>query len=68
MAHGAKVVDLVGLGFLHDADEVAGIAQVAVVEFEAGILDVWVLVDVVHPLGVEAAGPALDAMDDVAFF
>jgi hypothetical protein len=63
----AEVVDLVGLGFLHDADEVAGVAQVAVVEFEAGVLNVRVLVDVVHPLGVETAGAALDAMDDVAF-
>ena len=27
-----------------------------------------VLVDVVHPLGVEGAGPALDAVGDVAFF
>jgi hypothetical protein len=27
-----------------------------------------VLVDVVHPLGVEAAGAALDAVDDVPFF
>jgi hypothetical protein len=29
---------------------------------------VRVLVDVVHPLGVKRAGPALDAVHDVAFF
>ena len=68
MALCAQVIDFVRLGFLHDAHQVAGVGQVAVVQFEVGIVNVRVLVDVVHPLGVKRAGPALDAMHDVAFF
>ena len=71
-AHGhvalrAQVVDFVRLRFLDDAREVAAVAQVAVVQLEVGVADVRVLVDVVNALGVERAGPALDAVDDVAF-
>ena len=68
MALRAQVVDFVGLGFLDDADQVAGVGQVAVVQLEVGVLDVRVLVDVVDALGVEQAGAALDAVHDVAFF
>jgi len=68
MALRAEVVDFVGLGLLDDAREVAGVAQVAVVQGEAGVVNVRVLVDVVNPLGVERAGAALDAVHDVAFF
>jgi len=68
MALGAQVVDLVGLHFLNDAGQVAGVAEVAVVQLEAGIVDVRILVDVVHTLGVKGAGAALDAVHDVTFF
>ena len=34
---------------------------------EVGVINVRVLVDVVDPLGIERAGPALDAVDEVAF-
>ena len=64
----AEVVDLVGLGFLDDAHQVAGVGQVAVVQLEAGVFDVGVLVNVIDPLGVEQAGATLDAVHDVAFF
>ena len=37
-------------------------------QFEIGVFDVRILVDVVHPLGVERAGPALNAVNDVALF
>jgi len=67
MRLGAEVVDFVGLGFLHNAHQVAGVAQVAVVQFEVGVVHMRVLVDVVDALGVEAARPALDAVDDLAF-
>jgi hypothetical protein len=68
VAHGGQVIDLVGLRFFDDADQIAGVAQVAVVQLEVGVGHMGVLVDVVHALGVEAAGTALDTMDDVAFF
>ncbi len=68
MALCAQVVDFIGLCFLHDADEVAGVAEVAVMQVEARIVDVRILVDMVHALGVERRSPALDTVDDVAFF
>lgn len=68
MALRAQVVDLIGLCFLHDAHQVAGVAQVAVMQLEAGILYVLVLVDVVYALGVKGAGSALDAVHGIAFF
>ncbi len=65
---GAQVVNFIRLGLLNDARQVAAVAEVAVVQLEAGIVDMRVLVEVVYALGVERAGPALDAVDGVAFF
>ena len=64
----AQVVDFVWLRFLNDAGQVAAVAEVAVVQFEAGVVDMRVLVDVVYALGVKRAGPAFNAVDGVAFF
>ena len=68
MALRAKIVDFVGLCFLNDAHEVAGVGQITVVQLEMGILDVRVLVDMIDALGVEQTRPALDAMHNVSFF
>ncbi len=68
MAHGTQVINFVWLRFLNDANQVAGVAQVAIVQFEVGVFNVRVLVDVVNSLGVERAGAAFDAVDDVTFF
>jgi hypothetical protein len=62
----AEVVDLVGLGLLDDADQVRAVGQVAVVQHEVAVAQVRVLVDVVHPRGVEQARAPLDAVDHVA--
>jgi hypothetical protein len=50
VAHGAQVVDFVGLHLLHMMRiQVRGVGQVAVVQEEiADVLDVRVLVDVIH--------------------
>jgi hypothetical protein len=66
MALGTQVVHLVGLHLLDDAGEVAGVSQVAIVQLEARVFHVRVLVDVVDPAGVERAGAPLDAVHDVA--
>ncbi len=68
MALGAEVVNLVWLRFLHDANQVAGVRQVAVVQLEVGVINVRVLVDVVYALGVEQRSTSLDAVNDVALF
>jgi hypothetical protein len=66
VALGREVVDLVGLDGLHEADEVGAVGEVAVVQLEARLGIVRVAVEVVDPLRVEGAGPALDAVDQVA--
>ena len=63
-----EVVDLVGLYFLDDARQVGGVGQVAVMQDEILVLDMMVLVDVVHPLGIEQRGAALDAVHFITLF
>jgi hypothetical protein len=65
VAHGAQVVDLVGLHLLHDAQQAGTVAQVAEVQ-RKGVIDVGVLVQVVDTLGVEQRRTALDAVHRVA--
>ena len=66
MALGTEVVDLIWLNLLNDPLKVAPIAQVAVVQSQASIQLVWILIVVIDPGGVETAGPALDAMYGIA--
>ena len=66
MALRAEVVDLIGLHLLNDPLQVAAVAQVAVVQRQAWIQLVRILIEVINPGGVEAAGPALNAMHGVA--
>ena len=68
MGLGAQVVDFIGLRFLNDANQVAGVGEVAVVQLEIGVFYVRILVNVIDPLGVEGTGTAFDAVHDVAFF
>ena len=68
MALSAQVINLIRLRFLHDANEIARIAQIAIVQLEVCMLDVRVLVYVVNALSVEMRSPALDAANDVALF
>ena len=49
----AQVVNLIRLRLLHDAHQVAGVAQVAIVQLEVGMRDMGVLVNVVNALGGE---------------
>ena len=68
MALGTQVVDLVGLHLLQYADQVGRIGQVPVMQHKIAVVDVRILVNVVHPLGVERRGSALDAVHFVTFF
>ena len=68
MALGGQVVDLVGLHLLNDANQAGRVSQVAMVQDELAVFDVWVLVQVVNAVGVEKAAAALDAVHLVAFF
>jgi hypothetical protein len=62
VALGAQVVDLIGLHLLDDPDQVGAVCEVTVVEHQARIALMRVLVEVIDPGGVEAAGPPLVAV------
>ncbi len=66
MALRGEVVDFVRLGLLDDAHQVGGVGEIAVVENEAAVRFVRILVQVVDAVGIEERGAALDAVDDVA--
>ena len=62
MALGCQIVYLVRLHFLHDADEVAGITQVTVVQNKVSRTCVRVLIEMVNAVCVEERGATLDAV------
>jgi hypothetical protein len=66
VAHRREVVDLVRLHLLDDPDQVRRIREVAVVQHEALMIDVRVLVEVVDAVGVEERSASLDAVHLVA--
>ena len=49
MALGAEVVDLIGLHLLDDPDQVGAVCEVAVVQHQARVTLVRILVEVVDP-------------------
>lgn len=63
---GGEIVNLVGLGFLNDADQVGRIRHVTVMKVEAGIFDVRVLIDVLDAAGIERRRASLDAVDRIS--
>lgn len=67
MGLGAKVVHLVGFDLAQQAGEVGGIGQIAVVQLEAGIVDMGILIDVIHTRRIERRRPPLDPMHLIAF-
>ena len=62
-----EVVDFVGLNLLDDADQAAGIGEVAVMQDELAVGLVRILIEVIDAVGVEERRAALDAVDLVAF-
>ncbi len=67
MALRGEVVDLIGLGLLHQTDQVGRVGQIAMMQEKAGRTAVRILVQMVDAAGVERRGTALDAMNDIAF-
>ena len=54
MALGCQIVDLVRLHLLDYPDQIFSVCQVAVVQDEVSVFSVWILVQVVHTVSVEA--------------
>jgi hypothetical protein len=65
MALGGQVVDLVGLGFLHQADQIGGVGHIAMMQNELDPLLVQILVQWVYAPGVERGRPPLYPVDGV---
>ena len=61
-----QVVDLIRLRLLHDADQIGGIGQVAVVQVQANATVMRILVEMIDAIGIERGGPAFDAVNLVA--
>src|SRR6266536_4558676 len=57
-----KIVDLVGSCLLHNSDQVGGVGQVAVMQGEAHVLFVRILIKMVHPASVEGGGTTLNTV------
>ena len=68
MALGGEIVDLVGLDFLHDVRENAGVGQIAVVQEEVAAGDMRILIKMIDAIRIEQRRAALDAVHFVAFF
>jgi len=52
MAHGRQVINFIGLGLLHDADEIGAVGQIPVVQLETDMLFMRVHIQMVDPVGM----------------
>lgn len=68
MTHCCEVIDLVGLSFLDDPDQVGTIGHIAVVQLEANVGRVRVLVKVIDAIGVYKRGSSFNTVNDISFF
>ncbi len=68
MALCGQVVDFVRLHVLHDADQVGRISQVTVMQVEAPVIDVGILVDILDPASIETGRAPLKAVHLIAIF
>ena len=66
MALGREIVDLAGLRFLDDADDVRRIRHVAIVQEERRRTFMRIDIEMVDALGVEGRGAPLHAVNDIA--
>ncbi len=66
MALRSKVINLVRLNLLDDANQTGRVRQIAVMQEEAHIFFMPILIEMVYAVGVEQTGAALDAVNDVA--
>ncbi len=68
MALRGEIIDLVGLRFLDQADQIGRIRDIAaVVQKEAQIRVMRVLIEMIDAVGVDERGAALHAVNDIAF-
>ena len=61
-----QVVHFVGLHFLHDAHQITGIAQIAVMQNKVPPIGVRVFIQMIDAVGIEQRGTPLDAVHLIA--
>ena len=61
-----KIVHFVGLYFLHNAHQIAGIAQIAVMQNKMPSIGVRILIQMINAISVEQRGTPLDSVHLVA--
>lgn len=66
MALCGKIVDLIGLRLLHDPQQVGRVDHIAIVENEARMCLVRILIDMFDAAGIKRRGPPLDTMHRIA--
>ena len=65
MAHRGEVIDLVWLHLLDDTNQVGGVGQVSVMQFEFGIINVRVLIQMVDSIRIKQRSAPFDAVNHV---
>ncbi len=66
MALRPQVIDLVGANLVEEVGELARIGEIAIVQDDAGLGVVWILVEMLDPLRMEGTGPPDQPVDRVA--
>ncbi len=67
MALCAEIVDFIRLSFLNNANQIGGISQVTIVKFDARIIYMWILENMINSICIKARCTTLDAMNRIAF-
>ena len=67
MTLGRQIIDLVGLHFLHDADQVTGVGKVTVMQHELTALLMGALIQMIDAVGIKQRGTSFDTMYLVPF-
>ena len=63
MALSSQVVDFSWLGLLYDPYQVRAVGHVSIMEVEARIPDMGILINIFDPRGIKGRGPPLHAVD-----
>ena len=66
MALGCQIIDLVRLYFLHDADQIAGVGKIPIVQYKFAAFLVWSLIQMINTICIEQGGAAFDTVDFIA--
>ena len=64
----SEIVNLIGLNFGNDPCDVGRVSQIAIMQSETCIINMWIFIDMVDALGVERRRTPLNAMDFNALF